>query len=62
MFIDYNLYGMNMLNVAAVKFRRKAQDGESLLVCDCLRIQRTRQSQTKGMKLLFKFVNVLTAA
>ncbi|XP_078322604.1 uncharacterized protein LOC111104775 [Crassostrea virginica] len=26
MFIDYNLYGMNMLNVAAVKFRRKAQD------------------------------------
>lgn len=30
MFIDYNLYGMNMLNVAAVKFRRKAQDGESL--------------------------------
>ena len=62
MFIDYNLYGMNMLNVAAVKFRRKAQDGESLLVCDCRRIQRTRQSQTKGMKLLFKFVNVLTAA
>lgn len=28
MFIDYNLYGMNMLNVAAVKFRRKDQDGE----------------------------------
>jgi hypothetical protein len=31
MFIDYNLYGMNMLNVAAVKFRRKAQDGKEFL-------------------------------
>jgi len=27
MFIDYNLYGMNMLNVAAVKFRRQNRDG-----------------------------------
>jgi hypothetical protein len=28
MFIDYNLYGMNILNVAIVKFRRKTQDGK----------------------------------
>lgn len=27
MFIDYNIYGMNMINVGAVKFR-KAQNGE----------------------------------
>ncbi|XP_063402916.1 DNA polymerase zeta catalytic subunit-like [Mytilus trossulus] len=30
MFIDYNLYGMNMINVCAVKFRKqKTDDGES---------------------------------
>ena len=26
LFIDYNLYGMNMLNVAAVKFRRSKKE------------------------------------
>ena len=32
MFIDYNLYGMNLINVAAVKFRRlhKGDGGKSV--------------------------------
>lgn len=34
MFIDYNLYGMNMLNVAAVKFRRKREDGKITTVLE----------------------------
>nr|XP_006811588.1 PREDICTED: DNA polymerase zeta catalytic subunit-like [Saccoglossus kowalevskii] len=28
-FIDYNLYGMNLINLAAVKFRRPKQEGET---------------------------------
>ena len=28
-FIDYNLYGMNMINLAAVKFRRKSPQEEA---------------------------------
>lgn len=27
LFIDYNLYGMNLLNLAAVKFRRRKNEG-----------------------------------
>lgn len=30
LFIDYNLYGMNLLNVAAVKFRRSNKPGETV--------------------------------
>lgn len=30
LFIDYNLYGMNLLNVAAVKFRRSSKPGETV--------------------------------
>lgn len=29
LFIDYNLYGMNLLNLAAVKFRRGPRKGET---------------------------------
>ena len=38
LFIDYNLYGMNLINVAAVKFRRlhKGDGGKS--VCFFLKI------------------------
>lgn len=30
LFIDYNLYGMNLLNLAAVKFRRGRKMGMEL--------------------------------
>jgi len=30
MFIDYNLYGMNMLHVAALKFRQPAVEGNHI--------------------------------
>lgn len=30
LFIDYNLYGMNMISVGAVKFRRGDKDGRFL--------------------------------
>lgn len=30
LFIDYNLYGMNLLSVAAVKFRRSGKPGETV--------------------------------
>ena len=30
MFIDYNLYGMNMLHVAALKFRQPAVEGNTV--------------------------------
>lgn len=29
LFIDFNLYGMNLLNLAAVRFRRSSRAGES---------------------------------
>lgn len=32
LFIDYNLYGMNLLNLAAVKFRRKKKMGMELII------------------------------
>ncbi|XP_052087606.1 uncharacterized protein LOC127724637 isoform X3 [Mytilus californianus] len=43
MFIDYNLYGMNMINVCAVKFRKqKTDECES---CYIPRMQKTKESE-----------------
>ncbi|KAL8186384.1 UNVERIFIED_CONTAM: DNA polymerase zeta catalytic subunit [Gekko kuhli] len=37
MFIDYNLYGMNLINLAAVKFRKARKKGDSLDEIECVR-------------------------
>uniref|UniRef100_A0A665WIA8 DNA polymerase zeta catalytic subunit n=1 Tax=Echeneis naucrates TaxID=173247 RepID=A0A665WIA8_ECHNA len=35
LFIDYNLYGMNLVNLGAVKFRRSQSKGKSPSKCPC---------------------------
>ncbi|XP_048348598.1 DNA polymerase zeta catalytic subunit [Sphaerodactylus townsendi] len=37
LFIDYNLYGMNLINLAAVKFRKAKKKGDSLAETECVR-------------------------
>uniref|UniRef100_A0A7N6AHQ1 DNA polymerase zeta catalytic subunit n=1 Tax=Anabas testudineus TaxID=64144 RepID=A0A7N6AHQ1_ANATE len=34
LFIDYNLYGMNLVYLAAVKFRRSQNKGKTVLICN----------------------------
>ncbi|XP_054832300.1 DNA polymerase zeta catalytic subunit [Eublepharis macularius] len=37
LFIDYNVYGMNLINLAAVKFRKAKQKGDSLDETGCVK-------------------------
>ncbi|XP_064595381.1 DNA polymerase zeta catalytic subunit-like [Liolophura sinensis] len=46
LFIDYNLYGMNMIHVAAVKFRQWSEDGEKFADNGDVQSSRLRKSSS----------------
>ncbi|XP_015276270.1 PREDICTED: DNA polymerase zeta catalytic subunit-like [Gekko japonicus] len=49
MFIDYNLYGMNLINLAAVKFRKARKKGDSLDEIECVRDHLSGHSTTSAV-------------
>ncbi|XP_060094185.1 DNA polymerase zeta catalytic subunit [Heteronotia binoei] len=49
LFIDYNLYGMNLINLAAVKFRKTKKKGYSLDDTECVRDHLSGRSTTSAI-------------
>ncbi|XP_077158008.1 DNA polymerase zeta catalytic subunit isoform X2 [Paroedura picta] len=49
LFIDYNLYGMNLINLAAVKFRKTKKKGDSVEETECVRERLSGHSTTSAL-------------